>query len=117
VTADDVNSYIKENTDERFSAKDFRTWSGTVLAAVALASTDPPDSRRGRDRVVKSAVDKVADELGNTPAVARGSYIDPRLFDLYRSGQPIATSGRLSGRGSLKGLSSAERRVRELLGA
>jgi DNA topoisomerase IB len=116
VTADDVNSYIKENTDERFSAKDFRTWNGTVLAAVALAATDLSDSRRGRDRAIKSAVDQVADELGNTPAVARSSYVDPRLFDLYRSGQPIATSGRLSRRRSLRGLSSAERRVRELLG-
>ncbi len=115
VTADHLNSYIKENTDERFSAKDFRTWRGTVLAAASLAGSEIPTSARGRDRSIRKAVETVAEELGNTPAVARSSYVDPRVFDLYRSGQVIAGSGRGTGRKARKGLSSTEQAVRALL--
>jgi len=115
VTADHINAYIKENTDERFSAKDFRTWNGTVTAAANLAAAGMPGSARGRDRVIRQAVEAVAEELGNTPAVARSSYIDPRVFDLYRSGQVISGSG--MGRPSLKALSATEKAVRDLLSA
>ncbi len=116
VSADDLNAYLKENTDDRFSVKDFRTWHGTVLAAVALAKSGMPETARRRDRAIREAVESVAEELGNTPAVARSSYIDPRLFDLYRNGQMIEAGG-TNGRRSLRSLSTGEKSVRELLGA
>jgi len=73
------------------TAKDFRTWTATVLAAVALASSFPvARSRTARTRAIRRAVDEVAQYLGNTPAVCRASYIDPRVFDRYRSGLTVA---------------------------
>ena len=89
VTSDDVNEYIKQVTRGEFSAKDFRTWNGTVLAAVALAG-DVPASKAARKRSINDAVKGVSFFLGNTPAVCRASYIDPRVFDRFRSGWTIA---------------------------
>jgi DNA topoisomerase IB len=86
----DINAYIKEATGGDFSAKDFRTWHGTVLAAVALAVSERATSPTGRKRAIKRAVDEVAHYLGNTPAVCRASYIDPRVFDRYRTGITIS---------------------------
>lgn len=89
--SEDVNEYLKEQTGSDFTAKEFRTWNATVLAAVALSASWPvARSRTARDRAVTRAVKEVAGYLGNTPAVCRGSYIDPRLFDRYRSGLTIA---------------------------
>jgi DNA topoisomerase IB len=91
VRSDDINDYIKEQTGGDFTAKDFRTWSATVLASVALASSFPQGrSRTARARAISRAVKEVGHYLGNTPAVCRASYIDPRLFDRYRSGLTIA---------------------------
>jgi DNA topoisomerase I len=91
VRSEDINAYIKEQTGGDFTAKDFRTWSATVLAAVALASSFPQArSRTARARAVSRAVKEVAHYLGNTPAVCRASYIDPRVFDRYRSGLTVA---------------------------
>ena len=89
--SDDINEYVKDVTGGDFSAKDFRTWNATVLAAVALAVSGPAasGSKTGRKRATKRAVDEVARYLGNTPAVARASYIDPRIFDCYLSGRTI----------------------------
>jgi DNA topoisomerase-1 len=93
VRSEDVNAYIKERTGGDFTAKDFRTWAATVLAAVALASSFPvARSRTARTRAVRRAVQEVAQYLGNTPAVCRASYIDPRLFDRYRSGLTVAAA-------------------------
>jgi DNA topoisomerase I len=90
LTSDDVNDYIKAATRDGFSAKDFRTWNATVLAAVALAvSGRAHGSRRGRERAISRAVQEVAHYLGNTPAVCRASYIDPRVFDRFRDGLTI----------------------------
>jgi DNA topoisomerase-1 len=87
VRSTDINAYIKEATGDDFSAKDFRTWSATVLAAVALAvSGAVADSPVRRRRAVHRAVQEVAHYLGNTPAVARASYIDPRVIDAYHGG-------------------------------
>jgi DNA topoisomerase I len=87
VRSDDINAYIKEATGDDFSAKDFRTWNATVLAAVALAVSGPvAGSVTGRKRAISRAVTEVAHYLGNTPAVCRASYIDPRVFDAYRAG-------------------------------
>jgi DNA topoisomerase IB len=83
----DINAYLKEATGDDFSAKDFRTWSATVLAAVALAVSGPAAARQtSRDRAIARAVKETAHYLGNTPAVCRASYIDPRVFDAYRGG-------------------------------
>ena len=90
VRSSDINEYIKEITGGDFSAKDFRTWNGTVLAAVALAvSGRAARSRTARKRAVTRAAQEVAHYLGNTPAVARASYIDPRVFDRYQAGVTI----------------------------
>ena len=92
VRSDDINDYLREVTDHDCSAKDFRTWNATVLAAVALAVSAPAatGSKTGRKRAVTRAVKEVAGYLGNTPAVCRASYIDPRVFDRFRSGWTIA---------------------------
>ena len=86
----DINAYIKEATGGNFSAKDFRTWHGTVLAAVALAVSAQATTPTGRKRAISRAVNEVAHYLGNTPAVCRASYIDPRVFDRYRAGITIS---------------------------
>src|SRR5207244_2725223 len=102
-----------------FTAKDFRTWNATVLAAVALAVANPQTSPSGRKRVVGRAMQEVAHYLGNTPAVARSSYVDPRLVDRYMAGATIAQAlGKLGetatfGRPSTHG--PVERAVLDLL--
>ncbi|HET7762821.1 MAG TPA: DNA topoisomerase IB [Phycicoccus sp.] len=86
-----VNAYITEMVHEDLTAKDFRTWHATVLAAVALAqSPEKGHSTASRKRAVKAAVEEVAAYLGNTPTIARKSYIDPRVIDQYESGVTIA---------------------------
>lgn len=89
VKSDDLNAYIKEVMDGDFSAKDFRTWAGTLIAAVALAEADKADTPTALKRNVTAAVRHVAEHLGNTPAIARASYIDPRVIDHYLSGVTI----------------------------
>jgi DNA topoisomerase I len=90
VKSADINAYIKETTGGDFSAKDFRTWSGTVLAAISLAAAAPAArSKSTRKRATAQVIKDVARYLGNTPAVARASYIDPRVFDRYAAGVTI----------------------------
>jgi DNA topoisomerase IB len=90
VRSPDINAYLKAATNLDISAKDFRTWGATVLAAVGLAVIEPSQlSRTGRKRAITRAVKEVAFYLGNTPAVARNSYIDPRVFDRFRDGETI----------------------------
>ena len=90
VTARDVNEWIQRHTGGAFSAKDFRTWNATVLAALALAASAPVAlSKTARKRAEARAAKEVAHYLGNTPTVARSSYIDPRVFDRFRSGWTI----------------------------
>jgi DNA topoisomerase IB len=87
IRSGDINEYIKEVTGAGYSAKDFRTWNATVLAAVALAvSGEVAATKTGRKRAISRAVKEVAHYLGNTPAVCRASYIDPRVFDAYEGG-------------------------------
>jgi DNA topoisomerase I len=92
VGAKEINDYIKAHAGENFSAKDFRTWSATVLAAVELArrEVDATSSTQRRRRAIGAAVKEVAQHLGNTPAVCRSSYIDPRLIDSFESGESRA---------------------------
>jgi DNA topoisomerase-1 len=88
--SEDINAYLKDATGDDFSAKDFRTWNATLLAAVALSvSGEVAGTKTGRKRAITRAVKEVARYLGNTPAVCRGSYIDPRVFDAYRAGLVI----------------------------
>jgi DNA topoisomerase IB len=88
--SEDVNDYIKEHLGGEFSAKDFRTWNGTVLAAVNLAVNQAQSATKtGRKRMINACVRDVAEVLGNTPAVARKAYIDPRVFDRYLSGWTV----------------------------
>jgi DNA topoisomerase IB len=90
VHATDVNDYIKEVVGDRFSAKDFRTWSATVVAAVALAENQPvPKGHTSRRRAVTAAIGDVAKTLGNTPAVSRSSYVDPRVLERFEEGETL----------------------------
>ena len=88
LSAEEINAYLKAVTGGDFSAKDFRTWNATVLAAVGLANRVKPDanlSKTARKRIVNEVVKDVATCLSNTPAVCRASYIDPRVFDYFDS--------------------------------
>lgn len=97
--ADELNSYLKDALGDAYSAKDFRTWHGTVLAAVACALTDLDGSAADRTRTgtlgaIRNVVIDVADRLGNTPEVCRRSYIDPRVIDAFESSRTIAATVR-----------------------
>lgn len=86
-----LNEYIHEVMGEEFSAKDFRTWGGTMVAAMALEELGVEDieDQKNLDKKIKNAVVKVSEILGNTPAVAKSSYIDPRIIDSYSEGQTM----------------------------
>jgi DNA topoisomerase I len=93
--ADQVNEYIRTTTGLDATAKDFRTWHATVLAAAALAETDEPGtSKASRKRAEVAAMKEVAEFLGNTPAQARASYVDPRVVDAYEEGRTIRAAVR-----------------------
>lgn len=109
VKSADINEYIKRVTGEEFSAKDFRTWNATVLAAVGLAVSGPAaSSKTARKRAMARAVKEVAYYLGNTPAVCRASYIDPRVFDRFRDGVTIGGALEQLGDGVLLGQPSTQ---------
>jgi DNA topoisomerase IB len=117
VRSGDVNDYIQAAIGPEFSAKDFRTWSGTVLAAAALAGEDRPSSEAAGKRTIAAAVKTVAAALGNTPAVCRRSYIDPRVFDRYRDGETIDVGRRAASEGRMaeRTRHKIEREVLELI--
>lgn len=83
IHSSDVNEYIKRYTGDDFSAKDFRTWGGTLLATTELLASEYHNDKKQRQKMVTSIVKNVAKRLGNTPAVARSSYIDPRVIAAY----------------------------------
>ena len=86
VASDDVNAYLREVSGGDFTAKDFRTWAGTVLAYRALQALQPVDDERAARRNVVEAIRRTATHLGNTPAVARGSYVHPAVLEAYLDG-------------------------------
>lgn len=90
IDSDDVNEYIKEVMGEEFSAKDFRTWGGTVLASAVLANAERADSVSERKKAVTECVKHVASHLGNTPAICRASYIDPRIISTYLNSDSLS---------------------------
>jgi DNA topoisomerase-1 len=93
VTRPRINNYIKEVMGTNFSAKDFRTWAGTLVCACALArrASEIPDTKTGRKRRVVQAIKETAAVLGNTPAVCRSSYICPQVLDSFEQGKVIGT--------------------------
>jgi len=91
VTSDDVNTYLREITGQDFTAKDFRTWAATVLAALALQAYDPFAKETEAKKNVVEAIKSVAERLGNTPAIARKSYIHPAILDAYLEGTMLDT--------------------------
>ena len=120
VTAADINDYLREISGADFTAKDFRTWNATVLAAVGLAVSEHAESDRAQQRAITRAVREVAGYLGNTPAVARASYIDPRVIERYEDGITIARAlgslGASSQFGELATQGRAETAVLRILG-
>ena len=90
VKARNLNLYVKQIMGDRFTPKDFRTWAGTLIAAVKLAELGPATEPKNADKNVLEAVDAVADRLGNTRDIARASYISPRVIDHYLEGSVVA---------------------------
>jgi DNA topoisomerase-1 len=120
VRSSDINDYLCEVVGTEVSAKDFRTWHGTVLAAIALAVAQPEGmSPTARKRLVTHAVKEVSTYLGNTPAVCRRSYIDPRVIERFEAGETIERAVPLLGvgteEGQLASMGGAERAVLRLL--
>jgi DNA topoisomerase-1 len=109
-----VNRYLQEITGGSFTAKDFRTWAGTLAAAEALAAARRFTSRTARARAVVSAIDHVASRLGNTRAVCRKCYIHPAVLAAYEAGMTLANLDRARVR-PVSGLREAEARLVSLL--
>jgi DNA topoisomerase-1 len=92
--ADDLNGRFKQLVGDEYTVKDLRTWHGTVLAAAAFVGADPAQNKSVIKRVESAVMKEVAEELGNTPAVARRSYVDPRVVEGYESGLTIAAAAK-----------------------
>ncbi|MEO5711363.1 MAG: DNA topoisomerase IB [Nocardioidaceae bacterium] len=111
-----VNDYLREFTGGDMTAKDFRTWHATVLGAAALAESDEPgDTKASRKRAVRQAMVEVSEYLGNTPAIAKASYVDPRIVDLYEGGTTIADVTRKKHRSPELRQAALERAVLKML--
>ncbi|WP_280492600.1 DNA topoisomerase IB [Nocardia asiatica] len=106
--ADDINSRFRELAACECSVKDLRTWQATVLAAAALGSIDRPANRRARKSAVRAVMEEVAAALGNTPAVAQASYVDPRVVTAFENGTTVAAALRRAARA---GSADAERAI------
>ncbi len=104
ISAADINEYVKERTGEDFTAKDFRTLHGTVEAAKSLAKHGPETTRTKRQKAVAQAMRDASDVLGNTPSIARASYVDPRVVDHYNSGETIDPARLNSAESELRGM-------------
>lgn len=112
LSSTDINTYLREVTGQPFTAKDFRTWAGTLGAAQALDKIEMPETKTAINRAIVGAVDEVAAALGNTRAVCRGSYIHPAVIDAYRDG--VTLSG-VSASRTPAGLHQPEARLVSLL--
>src|SRR5262245_40332408 len=113
IESSDVNDYLRATCGQSFTAKDFRTWAGTVMTACELTKFPPHRSQTVTRKNIKQSIEIVATRLGNTPSVCRQSYIHPSVFDAYMAGEAIKPSRRSVGKGS--GLSSQEIAVVALL--
>jgi len=92
VTSSEINAYLKEISGAEITAKDFRTWNATVLMAAKLADAPRPTSKTARKKIVNAAYKQVSEQLGNTPAVCKASYVDPRVVDRYEHGETVAAA-------------------------
>jgi DNA topoisomerase IB len=92
VTSSEINAYLKEISGAEITAKDFRTWNATVLMAAKLAEAPRPTSRTARKKIVNAAYKEVSEQLGNTPAVCKASYVDPRVVDRFEHGETVAAA-------------------------
>lgn len=111
-----VNDYVRDATGMDATAKDFRTWHASVLAALALAETDEPgETKASRKRAESGAMKEVAEFLGNTPALARSAYVDPRVIEAYESGRTITNAARRSFKTSDERQAALERATLRLL--
>jgi hypothetical protein len=118
ISTGDITDYLREISEGDFTAKDFRTWHATVLAAVGLAVSKPAAaSESARKRAIARVVREVADYLGNTPAVARASYIDPRIIELYERGTTIEPALKDLGKDRDMGELAITQRINDLLDA
>jgi DNA topoisomerase-1 len=113
VTSADVNAYLREATGAEFTAKDFRTWAGTLLAVIALRDEAVETSQRKAKSVIVRAVERVAKHLGNTPSVCRSCYIHPYVLECYADG--TLRSKLAAQRRRTRGLSADESAVLALL--
>lgn len=115
VTSAEVNAYIKQIMGDQFSAKDFRTWGGTLLATAELAAAERSESLAERKKTVTACVKKVARKLGNTPSIARSSYIDPRVISAYTDNDHLREVRQTMRQVNNQYLSNEERCVLKLL--
>lgn len=115
VTSSDINAYVADRMGGTFTAKDFRTWNATVLMAQVLALGPTPTTERERHAAVAAAYRTVSEYLGNTPTMARTSYVDPRVVDLFRDGVVVPAEALPSRRCHLPCHPAVERAVRRLL--
>ncbi|WP_347057148.1 DNA topoisomerase IB [Blastococcus sp. HT6-30] len=97
VTSDEINAYLKEISGAEITAKDFRTWNATVMMAATLAEGPPPATKTARKKVISAAYKAVSEQLGNTPAVCKASYVDPRVVDRFEHGETVADALRAAG--------------------
>lgn len=112
LSSTDINNYLKDVTGGSFTAKDFRTWAGTLAAAEALDGMELPETKTAINKTIVAAIDQVAETLGNTRAVCRGSYIHPAVIDSFRDGVTLSSVPAAS---TPKGLAGAEARLVSLL--
>jgi len=114
IRSNDVNEYLRETSSADITAKDYRTWIATLLAASALADSSAPESEREATSVINDVVGSVSDELGNTPAVCRTSYVHPMVLDEFRRGT-LAERWSAPPRATPRELTADERRLARLL--
>ncbi|WP_202567426.1 DNA topoisomerase IB [Agreia sp. COWG] len=104
VAAEEINEYVRQKTDGQFTAKDFRTLRGTIAAAVSLARRGPESTKTARSRALAQAMRDAAEVLGNTPSIAKKSYVDPRVVDHYLAGETIDPTRTASAETELRAL-------------
>jgi DNA topoisomerase-1 len=116
LTSPILNAYLSDHLGDGFTAKDFRTWGGTLLAAEELERRGPSQTEREAARTLASVMRRVGEELGNTPAVARASYVSPVVVDHYLAGQTLADFRSANGSGPRR-LTTSEVALLALLAA
>lgn len=116
VTSTEVNDYLRRVSARDVTAKDFRTWTGTVLAALALAEYERADSQAAAKANIREAIENVAAHLGNTPAICRKCYVHPQIIDAYLSGDlKLELQGQIADNLKKPGLRPEERQVLRFL--